>query len=409
MVSARADSGGCVYADGGEVRIAAAGDVVEAALVLRTSAGCPAGGDAGLPPDAGDGRADGPPPDGPGPSEPDAPTVHDGPPPDVAVFPPPSLTISREFLQDSTPPGCDVNAATDEAGVRAGAFSPDGKLFASASESSWTGSWSVSGPALQQTGGNFGKNALHAIAYSPDGTLLAAAGAAGEVDVWRVGAGWLSVFARAGDDPRIDYTWLSFAADSDRILTVSPLANTLQVWSVARKGPAAEIPVGPVAAVAASLQPPSSGPWWAAVASTANKVSFFDLNAPAPTGTAPFQVSGIVRKLALSSDGRMLAVSSDAGLFLWDVTDKNKPLPQVPALRSPVLPNDYRDLAFSPSGRHLAATIPRVGTTALYSVDTRDEVARVTLRGAPLSLAWSADGRALAIGRPCGLITYCRD
>jgi WD40 repeat protein len=230
------------------------------------------------------------------------------------------------------------------------------------------------------------------------------------MNVFRVADGQRA-YGTGGFEDTLYFT--GFAPDSDRFFTTTIRAPKVDVWSVSRMSRSSEyIAVSPLRAVAAAS--PAPGAWTMLAAGVDGQARFVDLDAPLAPASPPFSVAMAEEDydIALSPDGRRLAVSSPQGVFLWDVSDRTAPRRAPVALRTWASLEQAWALTFSPSGEHLA--VAAVGTNAvsvaLYSVNPQRLVAEKPLRITPFALAFSPDGRGLAIGHnACGLLTYCRD
>jgi hypothetical protein len=386
VVARAPGAGGCPLEDSKPVDISGSGNVYEVALVLRAGS-C---ADAAASPDA-ETAADG---------------EADGPPPDAGSAVPPTLAKCTEYRQ-YTMPACDVAAKKEDWWTRAVAFSPDGKVLAQSAQNGRTKIWNVTGATLTESGREFMSYTAETVAFSPDSALIAGAGISGQINAWRLSNGVRE--ATFGGFENTVY-WLSFAGDSDRFVT-SADEGALKIWSVTKKAMVAMVPMPGLSETAASLTPPATGPWWVVVATPDSKISFVDLDAPDPTPLPPFDGGPGLPTVALSPDARLLALANQAGLHLWDVSDKAHPVRLMPALKGPEMGIDYSQIAFSPSGRHLAGgLVGQASEVAIYSVDTRAQVAGVSTAYYPHGVAFSADGRALAFGEnACGILLYCRD
>ncbi|MCY3759810.1 MAG: T9SS type A sorting domain-containing protein [Gemmatimonadetes bacterium] len=101
------------------------------------------------------------------------------------------------------------------------------------------------------------------------------------------------------------------------------------------------------------------------------------------------------RAVAVSPDGRGLAVASGTGIWLYDAALRGPPLLRLPA-------GEVHSLAFSPGGTLLAAGGPEGGSVELWHVDAGQRIADI----GPGSgcVAFAPDGTTLAFGSPGGAV-----
>jgi WD40 repeat protein len=317
--------------------------------------------------------------------------------------------------------------------VNASAFSPDGRLLATAGDDHTVVLWDMSGnrPSSKTLRGH--ADAVQAVAFNPAGTVLASGGADRTIRLWDVTTGETLVAPLEGHRGLISS--LAFSPDG-RTLASGSRDRTVILWRVAdgemQRAPLEghrawvdTIAFSPDGSLLASGGEDRSIVLWdpitgqplfdpllghlGAVESVAfspdgsllasgsddNSIRFWDTSSGTPLGEPLLEHQGFVRSVAFSPDGATLASGSDDHtVILWDVDRRE--------LRAPPLKGHsaaVRSVSFDPSGSRLVSG-GGDGTVMLWDPERKQHL-QEPLSGHRLSvesLSFSPDGRLLASG-----------
>jgi len=262
------------------------------------------------------------------------------------------------------------------------AFSPDGRMLASAGLDKMVILWDVGQRQALATLRGHNDWVSH-LSFSPDGRMLASASSDNTVILWDVGQRKALETLRGHED---DVNHLSFSPDG-RMLASASDDKTAILWDVGQRKALATLRGHESLVRHLSFSPDGRT---LASASDDNTVILWGLGQRKALETLRGHKDW-VRHLSFSPDGRMLAsASDDKTVILWDVGQR-KALETLRGHASLV-----RHLSFSPDGRMLASA-SRDKTVILWDVGQRQ--AFETLRGHDGSirhLSFSLDGRMLA-------------
>lgn len=231
------------------------------------------------------------------------------------------------------------------------AFSPDGRRFVTGDRAGRLQRWDATrlepdgAPWLAHPGG------VHALVFSADGRTLASAGADGRIRLWQAAtAEPLGVALDGGSAAKL--ARLAFSPDGTR-LAAAGAAGALQLWTVA-----------PAARIALPRWPPQEQR---------------------------------LRGLAFTPDGRRLAAGGLQSVLVLDAAD-GAPIRELAGA------SDTSDLAIGRQG--LLATVHIDGRLMLWAGSTGRQIrpARGQSVVAATTLAFSADGRRIAVGSAEGLL-----
>jgi WD40 repeat protein len=272
-------------------------------------------------------------------------------------------------------------------GVLAVAFSPDGKILASASDDRTLRLWTVASGMPRGAPLEGHTAAVTDVAFSPDGTTLASASLDRTVRVWDTVTGRQRGTALAGHTDGVNA--VAFSPDGEMLASASD-DKTLQRWDVATRKPLGGRLTGHSDAVSAVAFSPDGETLVSA--SLDYRLRFWDA-ATGATSERPIITPNSVLGVAFSGNGRTLAsVGDDRAVRLWETARRR-------VAGAPFLGHTdaVAAVAFSPDGKTLASASDD-RTARLWQTAT---VQPTTLRGhddGVGGVAFSPDGAAIATG-----------
>lgn len=305
-------------------------------------------------------------------------------------------TVRLWNVADPRHPEPEGRPLTGAAGdVESVAFSPDGTLLAAGSLDKTVRLWDIANPARPVP---LGKpltgpaNVVTSVTFSPDGHLLAAASRDEKIWLWTVaGTSPARTTARPAGTLDSATSWVNavaFSPDGSELAAGSSDSSAV-VWNVADRTLLARFP---------HPQPITSltwdGPRRLAAGAADGVVALWRVPPPI------LRVGSAANAAAYSADGRVLAVTSQDGLQLWDTTT----FQPLAAMATGAAANAVQ---FAPSGRLLAATYAN-GTIQMWratrTLTPVSPIVRASASGQAETVAFSPSGTLLATGGDDGTL-----
>ncbi len=242
------------------------------------------------------------------------------------------------------------------------------------------------------------------LAFARDGSLLASAGILGDARhsatyLWDVTTGeakgeWdkLPIEVQKPDRLYENPRSLVFTGDGKAVATVSPFGVRVRALPDAKEICLFDPDADPTIPHQYVLAAPTNGPLLAVTSATRERVQLWDYTSKRVLREFKTERQG-GKHLALSADGRLLAMGWFPEVAIWDVATGER----LGTIRDPGASQPA--YAFSPNGRLLATADAYSKVVKVWDVFTRKEVARFEGHEAPTTcVAFSPDGGLLASG-----------